>query len=42
MLTSWSEAKAKHCVSFANRRSNRKTESDAWALSASVFKLQDE
>ncbi len=37
MLTSQSEAKVKHCVSFVNQQSNRKTESDAWALSASVF-----
>ena len=42
MLTSRSKAKAKHCVSFANQWLNRKTESDAWALSASVFQLQDE
>ena len=42
MLISWNEVKAKHCVSFANQRSNRKTKSDAWALSASVFQLKDE
>ncbi len=42
MLTSWSEAKAKHCISFANQQSNRKIESDAQALFASVFQLQDE
>ncbi len=39
MLTSWNEAKVKHCILFANQWSNRKIESDAWALSASVFQL---
>ncbi len=39
MLTSQSEAKAKHCISFVNQRSNRKTESNAWALSVNVFQL---
>ncbi len=42
MLTSWNEVKAKHYVSFANWRLNRKTESDTWTLFANVFQLQDE
>ncbi len=39
LLTSKDEVKAKHYVSFANQWSNRKTESDAWALFANIFQL---
>ncbi len=42
MLTSWSKVKVKHCISFTNQWSNKKIKSDAWALFASVFQLQDE